>query len=244
MVLHSANRLSQLTGKFDQPLNRGEVRAYLFSTPILNALQADASMVDSYETSRAARFATPWLRARYIATHIILRIALAGQLGCPPATQFFTRTTAGKPRLAAAEEAGISFSVSYSNSWGAVALAACADLGVDIELARTLPAADKLALSIMSIDELAHVPRVTSNDLLRRWTLKEALLKATGVGIGGGLREITLDFDADDAPFLRRFGSHSSFSDWSLHTEYKGPGIFLSIAALGEAVPMRYGTEI
>src|SRR6202035_4767246 len=81
------------------------------------------------EVARAGCFATPLLRARYIAAHVALRQALAEALDLRPEAIIINRRPCqrcggphGKPVLAAARDS-LSFNLSHSGRFGVIALA-------------------------------------------------------------------------------------------------------------------------
>lgn len=100
----------------------------------------------------------------------------------------------GKPFLAG--DAGVHFNLSHS---GPVALVAVArqEVGVDIEQRRAVHYEDRVARRIMTSDELVRYESSAEADrtdfLLRVWTRKEALLKASGEGIRRSLRELSCE---------------------------------------------------
>ena len=91
----------------------------------------------------------------------------------------------GRPRLPGNE---VAFSVSHSGDRGVVAFApGVSRIGVDLERVRPRPFLDRLAARTLTPDALATwsaAPRAEQLErFLRAWTMKEAYLKATGVGI-------------------------------------------------------------
>jgi len=131
------------------------------------------------------------------------RAALAAMLDVPEAELQLARTPQGKPVLRA--PVGASYSVSYRD--GLMLLGACrgAEIGVDLEVVRDgLPLLD-VADTFFGEEEAAFL-RAQPGPLrpicfYALWTAKEAVLKATGRGIAGGLQEPRLDGKAL-RPFL------------------------------------------
>jgi 4'-phosphopantetheinyl transferase len=142
-------------------------------------------------------------RAASLAVHASLRIALASALARAPHDVRLERGPFGKPHLCAA--AGLHFSLSHAR--GAIGFAlARRPVGFDVERIKVLP--DMLAVANIAFAEemraaLTAVPREAQTALFYRfWTLGEAHIKATGLGISQGLQ--TFAFAADDPPRLSR----------------------------------------
>lgn len=86
-------------------------------------------------------------------------------------------------------------SLSHSGAIAAVALTTAGITGVDVEQLRHLPDGEAMARSSMSKFELLQW-RMTRESrrnvaVFRAWTRKEAVLKALGTGLGGGLRSVS-----------------------------------------------------
>ena len=96
----------------------------------------------------------------------------------------------GKPRLADPDAAArLSFNLSHSGDWAAIGLAAGPappDIGVDIEATRRLDDLDgmaRLAFHSREAEAWHAVPAAERPaDFYRRWTRKEAVMKAVGLG--------------------------------------------------------------
>ena len=100
----------------------------------------------------------------------------------------------GGPQLVGAEE--LHCSLSHSFGWGVGAVSS-GPVGVDVE--RVLPRSPSLATHIADEDEfeIMYVPEERLDALIARvWTVKEAALKALGVGLAGlprGVRILSRD---------------------------------------------------
>ena len=127
-----------------------------------------------------------------------VRAVLANMLNEAEAGLRTGRTGRGKPVLLA--PVGASYSVSRSGDLLLVGTARNAACGVDLEvIRRDLPVLD-VAESFFAPNEAAFI-RTQSKALqpwafFALWTAKEAVLKATGEGVAGGLRTPHLGGDA------------------------------------------------
>ncbi len=142
-------------------------------------------------------------RAASLAAHASLRIALASALGRAPCDILFEYGKFGKPRVRAS--AGLHFSLSHAR--GAVGwVLSRRPVGFDVECVKVFP--DMLAVADIAFAQevcaaLAAVPKkITTALFYRFWTLGEAYIKATGLGVSQGLK--TFAFAADDPPRLSR----------------------------------------
>jgi 4'-phosphopantetheinyl transferase len=148
------------------------------------------------EQARADRFKFERDRRRYTVGRGTLRNILASYIGCRAEQIRFAYGPHGKPTLANAAREQIEFNASGSEDLAVCAVTVGRSVGVDIEFCRPitdnsfldqcLTAAERKALSALEPDrQLAAFYRL--------WTLKEALLKATGDGLSRPMT--TVEFD-------------------------------------------------
>ncbi len=176
------------------------------------------SLLCDDERARAQAFHFDRDRLRFVAGRGILRSLLAGYIGVPPQKVGLRYGPYRKPRLAGD---GPWFNVSHS---GPVALFAFSDgveVGVDVELARTLPDGDRIAERFFSPAEVQRLRSLPADQkdaaFLACWTRKEAFVKARGDGLA-------LPLDAFDVSFgpgrpcelLRTAWSAEEAGQWQL----------------------------
>ena len=143
------------------------------------------------ERARMQRFGSETLRKRYIIGRASLRWLLAQALGLSPASVAIERGANGRPQLA--ERNGIDFNVSHTANVALIGMAHGARVGVDVERDDRVIQANGLARRILTGREIADLP--ADGDALRRrilrlWTCKEALSKATGDAMGAPFRRL------------------------------------------------------
>jgi 4'-phosphopantetheinyl transferase len=172
-------------------------------------------ILDPRELERADRFRVPGAARRFITARAVLRTLLGRVLGTPPETIEFSYGERGKPAVAGAPH----FNTSDSADTVVVAMAS-EEIGVDVEVVRPLTNRDRLARRICTENELEQLAALPESEvaaaLLRLWTFKEAALKAVGLGLPGGLRNVEVDFLPGRPPRLRRLREH--LGGWSLMT--------------------------
>ncbi|HVZ44388.1 MAG TPA: 4'-phosphopantetheinyl transferase superfamily protein [Ramlibacter sp.] len=190
------------------------------------ALDADAdelaragALLSSEERARADRFAFAVHRRRFVAARAALREILGSQLAVGPREVEFHYTGEGKPRLR--DRADWHFSVSHSQELCMIAVSRDSRIGIDVEAtaarARMIQAEEVThALHPAEQEALAALGREARQAAFYRcWVRKEALLKALGVGLAGGLDRFAVSIGNE----ARLIGSDPALADasgWTL----------------------------
>ena len=161
--------------------------------------------LDHAERVRSRRFATDELRRRWAIGRGAVREILAGYLGIAARdVPIAPRPCAacggphGKPALAPPAD-GLHFNVSHTTELLLVAVAHGREVGIDAEpVARARPLGST-ASSWLGDRETRLLGRLPPEEreqaLLRLWTLKEAYLKAVGIGLNADPREVVVELD-------------------------------------------------
>jgi 4'-phosphopantetheinyl transferase len=139
------------------------------------------------ERARADAFWRAEDRRDYVAAHALLRRALAFSTGNRPEELVFERNALGKPVLAQADRAlRRDFSLSHTTGLVACVISATHAVGIDVEAINDAIDVFRIAWRYFRVDEATTLLRCSDADRAWRffelWTLKEALLKAAGVG--------------------------------------------------------------
>ncbi|MCP5161457.1 MAG: 4'-phosphopantetheinyl transferase superfamily protein [Hahellaceae bacterium] len=185
-------------------------------------LSSARTYLDEDELAYIARFHFLKDRALALTSRCLKRVVLARRLSTEPRLLTFTQSAKGKPQLSGVR--GPAFNLSHSSPW--VVLVTGDDpelkLGIDIEDS-SRPALPVSALpGFFSPSEIRKIVlcegtgAVCANEFFKYWTLKEALLKATGEGLSG---DIVGEFNLDTSriqftPFL---DSGPRWQFWSQH---------------------------
>jgi 4'-phosphopantetheinyl transferase len=182
-------------------------------------------LLDDAERERLARFRLDADRARYLAAHALTRVVLAGVVGAGPVELRFDRTCRcgrqhGKPTL----PGGPGFSLTHAGDLVGVAVHQ-GPVGLDVELARTLPDLASMVEHVRSPDETV----ADDEAFFTLWTRKEALLKATGEGLSAPMRDITLGPTGVEA----WTGAGAPTDPVWLRDLHPGPGYAAAVAGLG-----------
>lgn len=162
------------------------------------------------ERSRAKGYRFDRDRRRFLASRTLLRLLLSAYVDAPPAELEFDTTCRfcgelhGKPRLVGADP-DFDFSLAYAEGAFLLAVSAAGPVGADIEAIPPLDSIDDLLMAAATAAEARTISVLEAEDrcqaLARLWTLKEAVLKATGHGLGVDPRDLELS-GLDSAPRL------------------------------------------
>ena len=192
--------------------------------------EADVALLDAAECARAVRFHFAEDRALYVAAHAAMRRVLAGYAGVPPERLVFATEPDGKPFLHTPRVPALSFNLSHTRGYALLGVANGRPVGVDVEAMRPLDD-DPLAEAVMTAAELAEWRALPAAArpyaILRLWCVKEAWLKARGMGLGldPGKVESRLgrtDFIPDEAG-----------APWRVRRLDLGPGFLGAVALAG-----------
>ena len=172
------------------------------------------------------------------ATKTAWHTVLADMLGTPEDAMRLGRTPRGKPVLST--PAGAGFSRSHRDGLLLLGAEHDADVGVDLEILRDdLPLLDIADSFFAPVENawLHSAPARRASRFFALWTVKEAVLKATGQGVTDGLPVSIPDLDAleSDSPELR-LGRHTVRL---LSYPVDGRVIVAAIAVARKTVPLR-----
>lgn len=156
----------------------------LLANPILR--RSMLSLLSSEEAARARRFMFERDRDIFLTTRALSRFLLSLYVGCHPRELVFAANKYGKPELCTPPTSPrIRFNL--SNTHELVCCAVCweNDIGVDVEEVHNPPL--HIAEHCFASPEIAAlnkmVPSHRPEAFIAFWTLKEAFLKATGLGL-------------------------------------------------------------
>lgn len=175
--------------------------------------RADWEVLAEEEGARALRLRRHEDRVRFVATRAALRRLLADRLGCVPQALRFEAGPHGKPRLKdeRAGEPVIDFNVSHAGGFALIALSRRGAVGVDIE--RCNPDLDTASLEPQVLSPLEQRLEASRRlDFFECWVVKEAVLKALGLGIAEHLKQLSvLKPGQDDG---HRYGLRHACAEW------------------------------
>jgi 4'-phosphopantetheinyl transferase len=140
------------------------------------------------EIARAKRFYRRADQNRYVISHGAIRAILCKYLGLPPAKLIFGERTNKKPFLISPGTSNLCYNISHSGDWVLMTVGRF-ESGADTEFINQEFDFNDIIHQNFSTDEVAYI---NSADLSERffmlWTRKEALIKATGIGLMENLK--------------------------------------------------------
>jgi 4'-phosphopantetheinyl transferase len=144
-------------------------------------------LLDEEEQARAARFRFEVDRERYIIGHGMLRMLLSRYTGFDPIDIRFIRGRFGKPYLPGRP---IDFNLSDTKDAVLIAFAQGMEIGADLETMTRTVEHLQVAEHYFTENEIKGIKAAgdSKRRFLELWTRKEAVLKASGVGIMEDLR--------------------------------------------------------
>lgn len=157
------------------------------------------------ERERHQRFRFECDRRQYLLAHALLRRALSCYTPQSPQSWRFTTNAYGKPRLAGA---GPRFNLSHTKGLVVCALAHDVHLGVDVERQHRAMDWQGLAERWLASEEQAWLAcqpeQARATAFLRLWTLKEAYVKAFGLGLSMALTGFAIGISAQGQAWVQR----------------------------------------
>ena len=155
------------------------------------ALPVVAPCLDADEARRLAALRDAEARLAFEQAHSLKRRLLSRRHpGVEPGAWRFGCDARGKPSLAGASVPGLHFNLSHARRAVAVAFASC-PVGVDTERHRPCNR-DRIAAGLFHARERRWIEGCVDREVafFRLWTLKEALVKASGRGLTRAMAEV------------------------------------------------------
>ncbi len=212
----------------------GEAHVWRFP---LDASKRERTQFDNWLSERERgllrRMSSEQARNRRATAWGRLRAILGRYADSPPHAIRFTRGPSGRPELVRPDPPGLRFNLAHSGKVGLVGVSMSA-VGVDIEQVRTTVDIERLADRFFTSDEATEL-RTTAEDqrlqsFFRLWAVKEAYVKASGMGVPAGLSccEFSLQ---DDRPRVQRVPDNLHRLGLTLQ-EIEAPGGYVAAVAI------------
>ena len=191
------------------------------------------SLLSAEEQDRWTRFRHPADRERFLVAHGLKRLVLSTLLGRPAAALTFGNNNSGKPFVVKSD---MQFNLTHSGDWIALACRRSAAVGIDVE--QPPKASNSLPASLLFHPD-DEIPEYAASDMDRffvAWTLKEAMAKCCGLGLGLAFPDLQL---ATTTPGHYRgrhatgiwYGQHARLADGT-HMAVAGDTAWRSVAVI------------
>ena len=199
-----------------------------------------AALMEPHEAAQQRRFVFEKNRHEYLVTRALVRTVLSRYADVPPAAWRFTRNHWGRPEVSApALDRPLRFNLSNTDGLVACLVVLACDAGVDVEHVRRPGSTVEVADSFFSpaeVQELWAQPEASRRErFFCYWTLKEAYIKARGMGLAIPLDQFSFALGADPfrAPIRLSFDARleDAPADWQLRL-FRPTPVHLMAAAI------------
>jgi len=187
-----------MEGKRSVPttLSRTEIHVWWAVLPTPVALNDLVKVLSPDEARRAGRYRRNEDATRFVTARATLRRLLGEYLGEPPSSIRFSYSRAGRPSVLYPLVPDLDISISHSAGAVLIGLSRGRRIGADVEyISPTFPFSEVAANSFAQEerDILESVSDVRKRNLFfALWTAREALAKATGLGLTVQLADVGL----------------------------------------------------
>ena len=161
------------------------------------------ALLDPEERARNARFRVELPRRLHLAARVLLRQTLSHYRAVDPPDWRFGRNAYGRPHIEAPEHSRmLHFNLSHTDGLVALAVSEAPDIGVEVEIVARNLDCEQMAPAVFAPAELETYARVAASE--RRsvffvlWTLKEAYIKARGMGLSLPLDGFAFDLSGSE----------------------------------------------
>jgi 4'-phosphopantetheinyl transferase len=183
---------------------KGQVDVWIVNTHTLSdddRLTCETVLNDN-ERSRLKNFRIEDARLQYLITRCLVRTALSCYVNKNPADWSFVKNQYGRPRLADEQvKEPIHFNVSHTSKMVVCAFSRTEEIGIDVECVDRDMDHLSLAHQVFADSEIASL--VSASDREKRelffshWTLKEAYIKARGMGLSLPMKAFSFELEDD-----------------------------------------------
>jgi len=148
------------------------------------------------ELQQANRFKFSHDRQLYVSAHVFLRETLSQYASINPDDWHFDKNVYGKPYIDNKEYNGLRFNLSHTQGLVACVISYKRSVGIDVEKRRPLNDLEQLSQQVFSDQEMTDLLSIDCKQerisrFFTYWTLKEAYIKARGLGLSLPLKEFS-----------------------------------------------------
>ncbi len=187
------------------PLPRHEAHVWLIDPATIRdgTVLADfRTLLSVEERTQCDRFHFPKDSHQYLVSHTMVRKVLSRYIDLPPAEWRFSRSKHGRPEIANRDVPNIRFNLTHTRGLAACIVTREVECGIDAEKLDSRHHLTGIAQRMFSEEEYLHLKHLDNaaliEDFFTRWTLREAFVKAKGIGISYPTRKLNFDIVDDD----------------------------------------------
>jgi 4'-phosphopantetheinyl transferase len=166
-------------------------------------LEAYLGLLSPEEREKQRRFYFERHRRQYLVSHALVRLTLSRYAPVRPEAWSFVANEYGCPRVER-DELGLRFNLSHTDGMVTVAVANNMDVGVDVEDISRQGETVALADRYFAPSEVAALRALAVERQRERffeyWTLKEAYIKARGMGLSIPLEQFAFELQPGHSP--------------------------------------------
>lgn len=182
-------------------------------------LESYLAILSEEEQSHYRRFHFATDRQRYLVSHAMVRHVLSRYAAIAPGDWHFERTRHGRPEIANSGIPALRFNLTHTHGLAACIVTLTEPCGIDAEQLdqrHNLLGVAKRMFSPLEYEQLSHLDgRTFLDDFYTRWTLREAYVKARGIGISFPTRKLMFDIHADnEIGFMRQADIDDDRQGW------------------------------
>lgn len=186
------------------PLDSNMVHVWLVASDATgdDLLDRYQALLDPAERERWQRFRVRGAADQYLIARALLRTSLSRYAAVPSDAWAFETNAYGCPYLAPSlAHHGLRFNLSHTDGLVACAISRGGEVGIDVENATRDVDPLSLAPTVFAAPEISDIEATAPAERTERffayWTLKEAYIKARGMGVSLALDGFWFDLDRD-----------------------------------------------
>lgn len=200
------------------------------------------ALLDERETLRVERFTAKHARDQHLTGRAVLRLLLAQYLGESPIAIRLAQADEGKPEFAGEIPLGLQFNITHKPGMVALGFVCGPRIGIDVEALDANHATTAIAERFFSAPEIEQMRALRGEEAVARfyqyWTLKEAYIKALGLGMKLPLKDFWFSLARPEAPDHGPADIAIAFSEnldddparWTFYSQMLGENHRISVA--------------
>ncbi len=164
----------------------------------LDEIKANTSVLSLAEKTYISGLKNKDYAEQKLKSYTFLRESLSEILKVPPEALCFKTSPHGRPYL---PDYKVSFNLSHSGNYLALAISQTVDVGLDIQEKREYN--PKLYETILNQNELSQLSKRSADLFFDLWTIKESGLKCLGLGVKYGFHNLEINLKSQTLTALK-----------------------------------------